>query len=82
VHALLNNRNGFDLIFWVKSHHHQVFPNGQFLVSLKIVFPIFQKLKRQSCILGHRTLDRKGGSSRGGEGTPHFFTNNVQSNEG
>jgi len=29
----------------VKSHHHQLFPNGKFLVFLKIYFSIFYKLK-------------------------------------
>jgi len=44
----MNIEDGFEIILLVKSLHHKVFPNGQFLVSLKIDFPIFYKLKHQN----------------------------------
>jgi len=40
--------DGAKIIFLVKSHHHQFFPNKKFLVLRKITFPIFYKFKRQS----------------------------------
>ena len=48
MQAFLNIEDGFDIIIFVKSLHHKVLANGQFLVSSKKSFPIFYKLKCQS----------------------------------
>jgi len=40
-HKLLTSEDGFKCIVLVKSHHHQVFTNGKFLVFL--IFQIIAK---------------------------------------